>query len=70
MRSNTGELTQLAGRFLRETRAASALNHPNIVTLHDIAHDGDVDFLVSVLRGALLTKAECVALFAVDVLRR
>src|SRR5262249_10503989 len=27
-------------------RAASALNHPNIVTLHDIAHDSGVDYLV------------------------
>ena len=33
-------------RFLHEARAASALNHPNIVTLHDIVHDGGVDFLV------------------------
>jgi len=33
-------------RFLHEARAASALNHPNIVVLHDIcSHDG-VDFLV------------------------
>jgi eukaryotic-like serine/threonine-protein kinase len=33
-------------RFLREARAASALNHPNIVTLHDIASEGAVDYLV------------------------
>lgn len=33
-------------RFLHEARAASALNHPNVVVLHDIAsHDG-TDFLV------------------------
>jgi serine/threonine protein kinase len=33
-------------RFLHEARAASVLNHPNIVTLHDIVNDGGVDFLV------------------------
>jgi eukaryotic-like serine/threonine-protein kinase len=33
-------------RFLQEARAASALNHANIVTLFDIANDNGLDYLV------------------------
>jgi serine/threonine protein kinase len=33
-------------RFVDEAKAASALNHPNIITLHDIAQDGGADFIV------------------------
>src|SRR5262245_40152758 len=33
-------------RSLQEARAASALNHPNIVTLHDIANEEGLDYLV------------------------
>jgi eukaryotic-like serine/threonine-protein kinase len=36
----------LAPRILREAKVASRLNHPNIVTVHEFAHAGDVEFIV------------------------
>ncbi len=33
-------------RFIQEARAASALNHPCIVAIHDFGREGDTDFIV------------------------
>src|SRR5262245_55393204 len=33
-------------RFLLEAQSASALNHPSIITIHDVISEGDTDFMV------------------------
>src|SRR5271154_2151705 len=33
-------------RFIQEAQAASALNHPNIITIHDIVSETDTQYMV------------------------
>jgi serine/threonine protein kinase len=49
LREEVAEHHRLQSRFEIEARAVAALNHPNIVSIFDVGHAGDVSFIVSEL---------------------
>jgi tetratricopeptide (TPR) repeat protein len=75
MRSDDSTAAADVERFLREARAASALNHPNIVTIHDVGQtdDGGYYIVQELVDGKVLRKfvAEQTPLtMIVDVIRQ
>src|SRR5947209_5863179 len=50
--SRVGSEAEWLGRFLLEARAVARLNHPNVVTVHDIGeHDGALYLVMELLGG-------------------
>ena len=55
--SGVAESTDLLGRFYREARAAGGLQHPNIVTIYEMAESGGAPFIaMEYLEGESLEK--------------
>ena len=58
-------------RFFREAKAASALNHPNIITIYEINADQGIDFIaMEYVQGRTLAEVLKGGPMAIDVVER
>ena len=53
---NVGDNEEALERFKREAKAAAALDHPNIITIHEIGtHEGQSYIVMSYVKGQTLS---------------
>ena len=45
MSGDAGERAEYEARFYQEAKAAGGLNHPNVITVHDIGREGEVAYM-------------------------
>src|SRR5512134_149476 len=45
MSDDPEEMAEYEARFYQEAKAAGGLNHPNIVTIHDIGKSGNIAYM-------------------------
>lgn len=56
MRDETAANTELRRRFRAESQAVAMLSHPNIVSVYDVSHSGDVEYIVMELIDGITLK--------------
>src|SRR5574341_523605 len=45
MSADPAERAEYEARFNQEARAAGGLNHPNLITIHDVGREGDIAYM-------------------------
>jgi serine/threonine-protein kinase len=70
--TDEAERVEYEARFFQEARAAGGLNHPNLITIHDIGREGDIAYMaMELLEGIelrdVMTRGEIPLRLALDI---